>query len=278
MQHRKTWLNQRGIFSKTIFLKIGWPLVSRYWRSINTIFAPKQNTMQFMRIACCAIFSCILTISSALGQGPQPNREKPERQDRLVVDFTYERFINRPDYVDFKWYNHGINAALFWDIPLRTSPFSAAVGIGISNQGYFSSSQILRDSNVVGENYSDWFKVNDIDGEGVKRTKVTSTYAELPIEIRWRSQPNERGHRWKIMLGVKPGILLDVHDKIRLNNGDKYKNFNFSDHSEYRVNGTLRIAYGKVGLFAGYTVTPWFEEDKGPEMNQLSIGISLLPF
>jgi len=212
-----------------------------------------------------------------VGQNSADKKEKREREDQLVVDLTYETLLNNPSDIDFKWYNNGINVHFLYDMPIKTSPFSAAIGLGISSQSYYSNGQLRAEyDSTLNREMMVWNRVDT----NYRNNKISTTYIEVPIEFRWRSKESPSGYRWKIALGAKFGYLLDTHDKITFNNSDrdKYKTYIFPEMNPYRVGTHIRVGYGKVNLTAFYSITPWINDGRGVEMNQLSIGVSILPF
>ena len=220
-------------------------------------------------------FSTSFAQQAASTTTPKEKKEPMERADILIVDMTYETFFNKPNDVNFKFYNNGIGLQLMYDNPLGNSRMSAAIGLGFSSQSYYSNAQIRRDDSKSDVLYSDWFVVDSVS---YKNNKVSTSYFEIPVELRYRSNPKPSGYSWKFSIGGKFGWLIDTHDKIKLDNGDKYKTYIFPDMNNYRGVGLVRVGYGKVMLVGSYTFTPWFNVDNGPEMNQFSIGLSIQPF
>lgn len=204
-------------------------------------------------------------------------KEKREREDQLIVDLTYETLLNNPDDIDFKWYNNGVNVHLMYDAPIKTSSFSGAIGIGISSQSYYSNGQLrVEYDSTRSRDMMVWNKVDT----NYRNNKISTTYIEVPVEFRWRSEESPSGYRWKVAVGAKFGYLIDTHDKMTFNNSDrdKYKTYIFPEMNQYRVGTHIRVGYGKVNLTAFYSITPWINEGRGLRQNQLSIGVSILPF
>lgn len=206
---------------------------------------------------------------------PKSKKTPMEREDVLVLDFTYETFFNRPEDVNYRFYNNGFGLQLMYDNPIGTSRMSAAIGLGFSTQSYYSNAQVRRVQSNVDPFYSDWVNVDSID---YRNNKISTSYFEIPVELRWRSNPKPSGYSWKVTVGLKAGYLFDTHDKIVHSNGDKYKTYIFPDMNRLRGVGLIRVGYGKVMLVSSYSFTPWFNVDNGPEMNQFSIGLSIQPF
>ena len=224
------------------------------------------------------IFSTIFLFAISLNtwsQDAAPRKEKREKEDQLIIDLTYEALVNKPGDLNFKWYNNGFNIQFLYDFPLGYSPFSVAIGLGLSTQSYYSGHQVRTQfDSTLNREIAEWQRVDT----SYRNNKIATTLVEVPLEIRWRSKESPSGYRWKIAAGVKAGYNFDTHDKLVMKNRDKYKTYIFPYMNPYRVGSHIRFGYGKVNLTAFYSFTPFFEEGRGREMNQLSIGVSILPF
>ncbi len=197
--------------------------------------------------------------------------------DQLVVDICYENFIGKPNNVNFKWFNNGFNAYYMVNLPFGKSPLSVATGIGISTQSYYSNAQLRTTTDTVQQlELAEWQNV--AQGVDYRNNKIATTYFEIPIEFRWKSKPSSSGARWQVAVGGKIAYLFDTHDKLVLRNRDKYKTYIFPHMNPIRAGVHTRIGYGKVHLTAYYGVTPWLNDGRGPQMNQFSVGVSIIPF
>jgi len=200
--------------------------------------------------------------------------EEIERKDQLMIDFNYENFVNGPSNVDFRWYNRGINVQYLYDIHVVKNRFTIGLGAGFSSQNYYGNGHLTRDTLADGGLGAVW----DTRDQDYTNNKVSVNYLEIPLEFRYRSKTNEKGYQWKFTLGAKYGYLIDIHDKLILDNGDKFKTYNFPDVNDFRYGVVTRIGYGKVNLTAFYSLQPLFKDGRGQEMNQISIGIGIAPF
>lgn len=81
------------------------------------------------------------------------------------------------------------------------------------------------------------------------------------------------------------GVIGSLRYNHRTKNVFKEKNFRSRevDKSNLGINpfalqGTIRLRYDKFSLFANYSLTPLFFENKGPELYPFSIGMALVSF
>ena len=220
-----------------------------------------------------AFLFAFLFIGFVTIQAQENTSLKPEKQDQFIIDILWETFDHRPGDLKMKWYNYGINLAYMYDAPV-TKNVSFAIGLGYSNQNYYSNSFLKHDTIDDGSNNAYW---EVIEGE-YRKYKVSVSTVEMPIELRFRSDPHLPGHSTKIAVGLKPGYVFDVHDKFITREKDKYKTYIFPTIEEFRLMSVVRIGYGKVSVTGGYSFTPFFQEGNGPEMHQINLGISLMPF
>lgn len=217
----------------------------------------------------------VLTLVSTnlVAQEGEKEESRNKHQDHLLIDFGYETFSGRPNNTSFEWYNNGLNIQLFYDKLFGKSGFSGAVGIGFSTQSYYSNKQIRRDT-TLSYQYSNWVNPESL----YEKNKVSSSWVEVPIELRYRSKIDDWGYRWKLSIGGKIGYLIDTHDKLVDLNGVKFKTYYFPDMNNIRAGIVARAGYGKVNFTTFFSLTEFFVPGRGPEMKQISIAISLVPF
>jgi len=218
------------------------------------------------------LFIVTTAFSGLVAQEGEKKEARNKHQDHMLIDFGYETFTSRPGFTDFQWYNNGLNIQLFYDKLFGQSGFSGAIGVGFSTQSYYSNKQIRRDTSKV--QYSDWLST----GVAYNRNKVSTSFIDIPIEFRYRSKVDDWGYRWKLSIGGKVGFLIDTHDKLVDKNNIKYKTYNFPDMNKVRMGLIARAGYGKINFSTFFSLTEFFIPGRGPEMRQVSIAISLVPF
>ena len=113
----------------------------------------------------------------------------------------------------------------------------------------------------------------------VDKSKLSTTYATVPILLEWHSSSSQsRGV--VISTGVIGGVKLGSNTKINYKykeNGDINKDKRRDDYnlSPFRYGVTARIGVGDWLIYGNYYLTSLFEKDKGPELYPFSIGIAL---
>ena len=190
-----------------------------------------------------------------------------ERKDRIVVDFSYDGWLNMPKGIQQKPYSLGGNAYVMWDYPVGYGPLSLAFGIGISTHNVHSNGQIT---------YSIDGKYTSLQAitSPYRRNKLSCNYFEIPVELRIRGGAN--GHGFKLSVGGRIGYMYNAHTKV-IDNDGKRKVYWIKNINPWRYGVTFRIGYDKITLQGFYALSELFEKGKGePKMVPYSIGIGLL--
>ena len=178
--------------------------------------------------------------------------------------------------------NQGVSFALTYNFPLgESAKHTVSIGLGMSSHNYFSYTRILNpytNDNFEYESYR--------DVENFKRYKVSPTYAEVPLELRFRIK-----NSIKIGVGVKVGVKIATKTRYV---GPDSEGDPLTDGSGTTVNekllyinnverlaysATLRVGWKWVSLFAAYQINQTFSVGhEAPTFHPLSVGITFAPF
>jgi hypothetical protein len=246
-----------------------------------------QHIKKSMKKGLLFLFVFILTGTQLWAQLPpetepvKPTKviKKPKRQDQIMLDLHGSQILREQgQQVLNKWYSYGVPFQLMWDQPIKKSPVALAAGIGISNDNYFIDRKVNRDA----DNNTYLTAFND----PFKRYKFSTTHIEIPVELRFRIQP-ERRNTFKINLGFKVGYLLGAKTKYvgaGYNYGVytdkvKIKEYNIPGINSLKYGVYVRLAYSRYGITAGYQLSEVFRNGKGPAgWNPITIGFTVAPF
>lgn len=218
------------------------------------------------------------TTSAPTAKVPLPTRSS----DHIVLQFGYHGWAGIPDSIQTGGFSRTFNAYVMFDFPFKTNPhFSAAIGVGLGTDHLF-----FEDTYVGIKDITPSIVFRDLsDTVHFKKYKLSTAYAEAPIELRWSSNPAENGKSVKVAVGAKVGLMLSAWTKGKklqtaadqdLNGGDyieKLKSKNFFNTTRLAVTG--RLGYGHFTLFGTYQFTQLFEEGRGPNVKPFSIGLTI---
>jgi len=235
------------------------------------------------------LLSAVLIVASASAQTDSTAKKKKKdwskvsinnrANDHFMVQIGYDGWTPLPDSIKTTGFSRSLNFYLMMDFPFKSDPrFSAAIGIGIGSSGIkFDKTEPNIISTAATLPFTD-----RSDTTHFKKFKLVSTYAEVPVELRFITDPENSDASWKIAIGVKLGALLDVHTrgKTLVNSAgntlnsytEKVKSKNF--FSGTRLAGTARIGYGHVSLFGQYQITGFIKDGRGPNVHPYSIGLT----
>lgn len=201
--------------------------------------------------------------------------------NKLTVNFdVFQDFQLKPnDNWKAGKFNPGFSTALTYNLPLGNSEkHTVGVGLGISTHNYYSSS-------VIKNPYaSSLIFTQHADDKNFNRCKVNPTYAEVPLELRFRFND-----AWKVGVGFKFGILLsaktkEVYKAIADEGSDNKvkiteKYCNIKNIERYSYAATLRVGYKWVSAYASLQFSRVFTAGtNGPEIMPLTVGLSFAPF
>lgn len=208
--------------------------------------------------------------------GPMQSRSK----DHLVFQLGAATWQNRPDSINTKGLSRTFNVYLMLDFPFKTSPkFSVALGPGFATDHVFLNEMTAG----IKDNVTSVVFRNVSDTNHFKKYKVSTAFLEVPVELRFSSNPDADGKSFKAAVGVKAGLLLaawvkgkDLQNKSDNSINDyivKEKSKRFFNSNRISVIG--RVGYGHFSLFTSYALTSLFKEGVGPKINAMSVGLTL---
>jgi hypothetical protein len=202
--------------------------------------------------------------------------DKVKHQDLFYIDLNWDRLLGVSAPIEQKWFGRGISLGLLYDQPFnKNGNVSAAAGIGFTSHNYYMNAPATR---FPGPNngYTDFSIVGD---SIYSRGKISANYFDVPVELRFRLNPDRHGNRWKLAIGGKVGYKIQVHEKIINNQDIKIKTYNYPHVTRLRYGVSGRVGYGSIMLSAFYSLTPFFDEDHSAgQYNTFTLGVTIVPF
>jgi hypothetical protein len=202
--------------------------------------------------------------------------------DHFMMQLSSDHWLGAPDSISnaIKPLSRGFNVALMLDKPFKKNPkFSVALGIGISTSHiFFDNTEIDISNNSRTLSFTKTDTTNHF-----KKYKLATAFAEIPIELRYFSNPSQTGKAVKIAIGVKIGTMINAHTKGKnlLDKNDQpirdftQKISSSSYFQNTRIAATFRGGYGNFFLFGSYNLTPVFKSQVAAEMSLLQVGIGI---
>jgi len=228
----------------------------------------------------CILFAFIgnAQINPVTGKFNSPSKAN----DHFMMQVSSDHWMDAPDSIQSKTKNNsrGVNVYAMYDKTFKGNPkFSIAFGVGIG------TSNIYFDKMTVNINGSTpQLSFNNLDTSfRFDKFKVTTAYAEIPLEFRYFSNPKNPNKSFKVALGAKVGTLINAHSKGKtLLNGAGTTINQFTQKvsakgyfNTTRIAATARVGYGNFSVFGSYNLTTMFKDNVAANIKLLQFGLCI---
>ncbi len=107
------------------------------------------------------------------------------------------------------------------------------------------------------------------------KNRFSSTYLRIPVSFEFRTKDDNRGKKFRFVVGPELGFLLNGKVK-QVSKEDGKQKFNDSyNFTKFRYGAVTRIGYGGAGLFFKYYFNDMFENSVAQEgLRNLSFGLT----
>lgn len=221
----------------------------------------------------------LVIISTVSAQDVAFNDEVPRTKmrpaDHIVVSLFTDVWSGLPDNMDTYLINRGIAFDYLQELPLGTSNFSIAAGLGLSSHNLYSNHTYEWN----GENNNFDFIPISSDTD-YNNNKISLNYINIPVELRFRTRNLPKTFR--IHAGVKGGYLINAHTKYFGDNAQgreiKIKQKSLDNIEPFLLGLNGRIGYGRVNVSAFMSLTQLFRENNAQDAEFLSLGLTVILF
>lgn len=236
-----------------------------------------KNT--FTAAALTTLFFCT---TMAVTVRSQVVNEEAKKKISIGIGLFNDIWRDKPSDIKIRNINQGFNIFAMYNTPFGKSNFGFSIGLGVSAH------------NMYGK-----FVVDRIDGNTVfkpipssvsfKRSKVTLTYLELPVEFNYKSKS-----KISAGLGFKVGMLagsntkyvgtadslVSTHQYTIHTTGEKirFRTWGIKNLEQFVYGPTVRIGYRWINLTGYYMLSTIFNKTHGPGLYPISVGIVVMPF
>lgn len=114
-----------------------------------------------------------------------------------------------------------------------------------------------------------------------RRSKMTLLYLKVPLLLEFQTRGSGYRERFHIAAGITSGLRLRSHTKqVYFPNGKRNKDKSSEDFHirPFRFDAEARMGFGKVNLFATYSLNSLFRDERGPELYPFTVGVRLVRF
>ena len=200
--------------------------------------------------------------------------------------------MNKSVFVNINFFQQNISLS-------KKNNVGFITGLGLGSYNYrFSKDVVLNSDSSEITGYI-------ADGTSFRKSKLTITTLNFPLLLEFQNNSLKKRNSFHVSTGILFGIRIASHTKIyyeeknkpfdlkkydpktdswKIDNNlyakspDQRKGKNHDDFylAPFKLDATLRIGYGWLNLFATYSLSKLFKEDKGPELYPFTVGIQLV--
>jgi hypothetical protein len=156
-----------------------------------------------------------------------------------------------------------------WAFKNERNNFGLVTGLGLSFSDYTFDRAI-----TIEKEFGDGMIIPvPLDPNGLKKSKLTTTYLTAPLMLEIKTPLRMGGSRLYLAGGVIGGVNIGSHTKFKYSKDkEKYRSNYHLNPFKYELTG--RIGFGDFCVFANYSLSTMFKDGKGPELYPLMVGIS----
>ena len=231
-------------------------------------------------LATIAAGSVMAQTDSAARNRMLSHKSMPRSGDHFMLQLGYLSWNGKPDSVHTGGIPRTANVYFLFDFPFKTNlNWSAAIGAGIGTDHMFFDKMNVGIKDAT----STLIFRNTASTARFDKYKLSTVYAEAPVELRYSSNPDNNKRSFKAAIGAKAGVLLSATVKGKKpedasgNSAGDYtiKEKSKSFFNKNRLAATARVGYGNYTLFGSYQVTTLFKEGVAAAIRPFSVGITL---
>ncbi|GAA0890516.1 hypothetical protein GCM10009122_01940 [Fulvivirga kasyanovii] len=251
------------------------------------------------------IFIYILTLGIATGTYAGDN-DKPENGDKPLAQLSPMKIRDRaarPDVpgtflIDIGWNilqgapdnfetnligSRTINMYYYYDMPIGNSNFvfMPGIGVGLNKLKFDDDVTLVQGVDTDGNTVVTVEELNE--GWDVKKSQLVANYIDIPLELRFYANPDDKKRSFNVSVGGRAGIRFSSHTKLKYEADDENiktkvkKDFGLN---RFRYGVTGRIGIGGFNVFYYHSLSDMF--DGGPEgtegMTNITVGLSFTGF
>jgi hypothetical protein len=215
--------------------------------------------------------------------GKGKNKNRKDKSDKFDghwegIEFGFNSFA-KPDYSmyppvtkDFMSLNQGKSLEFnfnFYELNIGLSKNNVGLvsGMGLSFNNYrFENDYTIEKGSSRTEPVA-------LGPNNLAKTKLAVSYLNVPLLLEFQIPVNQHEGRLYINAGIVGGVKIGSHTKVKYGN-DKEKDRSGFNINSFNYAATARIGYKGVSLYTKYSLTPFFEKGKGPDLTPFTVGIS----
>jgi Outer membrane protein beta-barrel domain len=194
-----------------------------------------------------------------------------QREDKLILNFTSDNWSDLPsEFTSKPFRSRGFSFLLMNDRMNATGNYGVGLGLGFMSQNVHTNALVM--DTTLNESSASLHKIPD--SLNYDLNKLSLNFITAALELRFRTNLNSHGERFKFNFGIIAGILVQSHTKYEDDSG-KFKTYHVKHLNNFQYGLSGRIGYDNYALMGYYSLANVFQDGEGPELTPYSLGISL---
>lgn len=238
---------------------------------------------------------------STIGMAQNTETEKkgmPNIPGTFLFDYGFNFLsTHRHDTLKTKWFpSNVINAYYLYEFKIDKKgqfTFNPGVGVGVDKLAFKDNLGVFSVVDPTSGNRQTVVMplINVFpNASGYKKTKLAMTYIDVPMEIRFHTNPDDRNRSFKLAVGGRLGVLVNQKTKVKYTtvpdaDGEqqkiKVKSIEDFGVNRFRYGTTVRMGIGFFNIFYYHNFSSLFSGKNGPDGTQVSnysIGLTISGF
>ena len=203
--------------------------------------------------------------------------EETKKRINTGFDVYTDFWLNKPEGVTSAAVNPGFTFFALHNWPIKEDKLKFATGLDISVHNMYTNSIGVVDTNSI----TIFHPFDSLYPHlSYKRIKYNMIYLDIPLEIRFKSDK-----KFRFSAGVKVGYL--IRNQVKYVGDDfiwetrremKVKFNRLENFQKWRYGVYARFGWNWINFYGFYSFSNVYEKGKGPDLHQISAGISIYPF
>lgn len=108
------------------------------------------------------------------------------------------------------------------------------------------------------------------------KSKVVVNYLGVPLALSYHTDKNNPEEGLTIRAGIVAGYRVRTHTKVKLENGNKDKEFDDFNFNDFMVTPFIEALYNNFGFYIRMNRTPVFKNNQGMAANGIQFGVVMM--
>ncbi len=149
-------------------------------------------------------------------------------------------------------------------------------GLGFINYAFENDIKLLQLKDSI--SYTDGTDYEGYFPDGFRRNRLSLIKFNVPVMLEYQTARTRKIEQFHLSAGVIGSAKLRSYTKQVYDfDGERQRDRHIKSYHTrpFNLDASVRIGWGRVNLFATYSLFPLFRSDKGPELHPFNVGISL---